>query len=76
MTRPETEKKLISAREIAYVLGVSPTCAGKMMRAGAFGQPIKLTYAGARTHFRVTRDDFNAYIKTHINEKCEELFPV
>ena len=76
MTRPEQEKKLISSREIAYVLGISPTCAGKMLRAGAFGIPIKLTYSGARTHFRVSREDFNSYIKLHINEKCNELFPV
>ncbi len=59
--RNSTEKLLISSGEISRTLGISRTCAVKMIKSGAFGTPVQLAFAGARTHFRVTRSDWECW---------------
>ena len=70
--RSTTEKQLVSSGEISRTLGISRTCAVKMIKSGAFGTPVQLAFAGARTHFRVTRVDWQCWLKSrnitpHIN---------
>lgn len=63
--RSSKEKVLVSSGEVSKTLGVSRTCAVKMIKGGAFGTPIQLAFAGARTHFRVKREDWECWKRSH-----------
>jgi DNA-binding transcriptional regulator LsrR (DeoR family) len=66
-------QKLVSAPEIASALGISSSCARRMISSGMIGNVVALNCSGHRRHLRVRRSDFEAYVSR--NQLDESQLP-